>query len=314
MIASLPADRQDPDDRRNVPQVHDRPAIRLSAQRSELRRKLPAYDVRGAVRALQGQPDAGARRSTASSSCTPITSRTPRPRPCGWSARPAPAPMPPSPPASPHCGGRPMAAPTRRWSRCWREIGSIDRIPEFIEKAKDKDSHSRLMGFGHRVYKNYDPRAGVLKESADEVLELLGQKNNPEAGDRQGAGADRAQRRVFRPAQAVPERRLLFGDHPRGDGHPDHDVHRHLRAGANGGLDGAVERDDRGSRSRRSAGRGSATPATPSGAYVPIEQRAEARLSGRLILALNSASAASAPSHRALPPNFHTPEPVAQRP
>ena len=59
------------------------------------------------------------------------------------------------------------------------EIGSIDRVPEFIEKAKDKDSHSRLMGFGHRVYKNYDPRAGVLKESADEVLELLGQKNNP---------------------------------------------------------------------------------------------------------------------------------------
>jgi citrate synthase len=59
------------------------------------------------------------------------------------------------------------------------EIGSIDRVPEFIEKSKDKDSHSRLMGFGHRVYKNYDPRAGVLKESADEVLELLGQKDNP---------------------------------------------------------------------------------------------------------------------------------------
>ena len=59
------------------------------------------------------------------------------------------------------------------------EIGSIDAIPEFLAKVKDKDSHSRLMGFGHRVYKNYDPRAGVLKESADEVLELLGQKNNP---------------------------------------------------------------------------------------------------------------------------------------
>ena len=59
------------------------------------------------------------------------------------------------------------------------EIGSPERIPEFIAKAKDKDSHHRLMGFGHRVYKNYDPRAGVLKESADEVLDLLGQKNNP---------------------------------------------------------------------------------------------------------------------------------------
>ena len=58
------------------------------------------------------------------------------------------------------------------------EIGSPDRIPEFIEKVKDKESHSRLMGFGHRVYKNYDPRAGVLKENADEVLDLLGQKGN----------------------------------------------------------------------------------------------------------------------------------------
>ena len=89
------------------------------------------------------------------------------------------------------------------------------------------------MGFGHRVYKNYDPRAGVLKESADEVLEVLGPEEQSEAGDRQGAGADRAQRRVFRQAQAVPERRLLFGHHPRGDGHPDDHVHRHLRPGAN---------------------------------------------------------------------------------
>jgi citrate synthase len=59
------------------------------------------------------------------------------------------------------------------------EIGTPDRIPEFIEKAKDKEAGERLMGFGHRVYKNYDPRAGVLKESADEVLEVLGQRDNP---------------------------------------------------------------------------------------------------------------------------------------
>ncbi|MBT6097802.1 MAG: citrate (Si)-synthase, partial [Marinovum sp.] len=60
-----------------------------------------------------------------------------------------------------------------------REIGSVDRIPEYIEKAKDKDDPFRLMGFGHRVYKNTDPRATVLKQSADEVLELLGVENNP---------------------------------------------------------------------------------------------------------------------------------------
>ena len=60
-----------------------------------------------------------------------------------------------------------------------REIGSVDRIPEYIAKAKDKNSGFRLMGFGHRVYKNFDPRAKVMKESADEVLGLLGIENNP---------------------------------------------------------------------------------------------------------------------------------------
>lgn len=60
-----------------------------------------------------------------------------------------------------------------------REIGSVDRIPEYIKRAKDKNDPFRLMGFGHRVYKNFDPRAKVMKESADEVLDLLGIKNNP---------------------------------------------------------------------------------------------------------------------------------------
>ena len=60
-----------------------------------------------------------------------------------------------------------------------REIGTADRIPEFIKRAKDKDDPFRLMGFGHRVYKNTDPRAKVLKRSADEVLDLLGVNNNP---------------------------------------------------------------------------------------------------------------------------------------
>ncbi len=60
-----------------------------------------------------------------------------------------------------------------------KEIGTVDRIPEFIARAKDKNDPFRLMGFGHRVYKNFDPRATVLKQSADEVLELLGVENNP---------------------------------------------------------------------------------------------------------------------------------------
>ncbi|HPD93374.1 MAG: citrate (Si)-synthase [Rhodobacter sp.] len=59
-----------------------------------------------------------------------------------------------------------------------REIGTVDRIPEFIARAKDKNDPFRLMGFGHRVYKNFDPRAKVMKESADEVLDLLGIHDN----------------------------------------------------------------------------------------------------------------------------------------
>ena len=60
-----------------------------------------------------------------------------------------------------------------------REIKSVDRIPEYIARAKDRDDPFRLMGFGHRVYKNFDPRAKVMKESADEVLSLMGIENNP---------------------------------------------------------------------------------------------------------------------------------------
>jgi len=55
-----------------------------------------------------------------------------------------------------------------------REIGRPERIPEYIARAKDKDDPFRLMGFGHRVYKNYDPRAKVMQKTADQVLGKLG--------------------------------------------------------------------------------------------------------------------------------------------
>ncbi len=58
-----------------------------------------------------------------------------------------------------------------------KEIGTVDRIPEFIAKAKDKTSGVRLMGFGHRVYKNYDPRAKVMQQAANDVLAQLGADN-----------------------------------------------------------------------------------------------------------------------------------------
>ena len=58
-----------------------------------------------------------------------------------------------------------------------REIGTPDRIPEYIARAKNKDDPFRLMGFGHRVYKNFDPRAKVMQKTAAEVLDKLGVKD-----------------------------------------------------------------------------------------------------------------------------------------
>ena len=60
-----------------------------------------------------------------------------------------------------------------------REIGDAKNVKKYVDRAKDKNDPFRLMGFGHRVYKNFDPRAKVMKQSADEVLELLGVENNP---------------------------------------------------------------------------------------------------------------------------------------
>jgi citrate synthase len=59
------------------------------------------------------------------------------------------------------------------------EIGSVSRIPEYVRRAKDKNDPFRLMGFGHRVYKNYDPRAKIMQRTCYEVLNELGYKGDP---------------------------------------------------------------------------------------------------------------------------------------
>ena len=59
------------------------------------------------------------------------------------------------------------------------EIGSVERIPEYVARAKDKNDPFRLMGFGHRVYKNYDPRAKIMQKTCHEVLSVLGIKDDP---------------------------------------------------------------------------------------------------------------------------------------
>jgi len=60
-----------------------------------------------------------------------------------------------------------------------QEIGSVDRIPEYVKRAKDKDDPFRLMGFGHRVYKNYDPRAKIMQKTCHEVLGAVGMQDDP---------------------------------------------------------------------------------------------------------------------------------------
>ena len=59
------------------------------------------------------------------------------------------------------------------------EIGTVDNVPKFLEMAKDPEQADRLMGFGHRVYKNYDPRAKVMQKSCHEVLDALGIRDEP---------------------------------------------------------------------------------------------------------------------------------------
>ena len=127
------------------------------------------------------------------------------------------------------------------------EIGDVSRIGHFLDRAKDKNDNFRLMGFGHRVYKNYDPRAKLMRETCHEVLARAGPAERPAVQAGHGAGAHCPGGRVLRGEEAVPECRFLLRHRAAGDRHPGEHVHRHLRARAHGRLDGAVERDDLGS-------------------------------------------------------------------
>jgi citrate synthase len=110
--------------------------------------------------------------------------------------------------------------------------GGVAKVGEFMEKVKDKNSNVKLMGFGHRVYKNYDPRAKLMQETCNEVLSRTGPAKRPAVQARQRAGEDRPGRRILRLAQAVPERGLLLRHRAARHRHPGEPVHRHLRAGA----------------------------------------------------------------------------------
>ena len=124
-----PHDRQDADDGGDGLQIFDRPAVHLSEERARLRDQLSAHVLRGAVRGIQAQCRCWRAPWTASSSCTPTTSRMPRPRRCGSPAPPAPIRSPASRPAAPGCGVRRMAAPTRRRSTCCARSARVGAHP-----------------------------------------------------------------------------------------------------------------------------------------------------------------------------------------
>ena len=93
------------------------------------------------------------------------------------------------------------------------EIGTVDRIPEFIARAKDKNDPFRLMGFGHRVYKNYDPRAKVMRKACHEVLDALGVREEPLLQVAMELEPHRARRRIFCTEKTLSQYRFLFRHH-----------------------------------------------------------------------------------------------------
>ena len=139
-----------------------------------------------------------------------------------------------------------MAAPTRRRSTCCGEIGTVDRIPEFIKRAKDKNDRFRLMGFGHRVYKNYDPRAKIMQKTCHEVLDELGIKDDPLLEVAMELEQIALHDEYFIEKKLYPNVDFYSGITLKAMGFPTTHVHRAVRGRAHRRLDRAVEGDDRG--------------------------------------------------------------------
>ena len=116
---------------------------------------------------------------------------------------------------------------------------------KFVDLAKKKDSGFKLMGFGHRVYKNYDPRAKIIKVAADKVLTKM-KTPDPLLDIAKTLEEAALSDPLLRRAQAVPERRLLQRHHLPRARHPDQHVHGDVRDRPHAGLDRALERDDGG--------------------------------------------------------------------
>ena len=133
-------------------------------------------------------------------------------------------------------------------------------VNKYVDLAKDKNSGFRLMGFGHRVYKNYDPRATIIKSMCDKLLAKR-QIDDPIFDIAQELEASGAERSVLHRAQAVSERRFLLRRDLSRDGHSGADVHGAVRHRPLARLDRPLDGNARTRRPRRSAARGRFTPA-----------------------------------------------------
>ena len=149
------------------------------------------------------------------------------------------------------------------------QIGSKDKIPEIVKRAKDKSDNFRLMGFGHRVYKNYDPRAKVMQQTCREVLAELGIKNDPLLDTAMELERIALQDEYFIAEEAVPQCRFLFRHHPARDGLPDEHVHGSVRPGTHGGLGRALAGIFQRRRTKNRQAKTTYIPAPPNGILCP---------------------------------------------
>ena len=154
------------------------PALHVSAEFAGLCRELPPHGVCGAVRGIQGQPDPGAGDG-------PHLHPARRPRAECLDRDGAQCRVERRQPVRLYRRRHRLAVGSGAWRR--QRGGAEDagahrrqeNIPDFINHVKDKNEHEIQYGFGHRVYKNYDPRARVLRDSCHEVLDELGIKDDP---------------------------------------------------------------------------------------------------------------------------------------
>ena len=145
------------------------------------------------------------------------------------------------------------------------EIGKPEAIPDFIAKVKDKTSHIRLMGFGHRVYKNYDPRATIMQQTCHEVLNELGIKDDPLLDLAVELERVALSDEYFISKKLYPNVDFYSGIILKAMGFPNSMFTVLFAVAPHRRLDQPVEGDDRGIPPSASAAPGSCTPATPSG-------------------------------------------------